>query len=174
MKNEVTLKLKKENLKKQQGFTLVELLIYIGLLMVMLLIFTEILTTIIESQIRSTNTSNVADDGRYIYSRLIYDVGRAEAIIDPSYFGSTSAKLELKIDGNVATYSATNGTLELTDTTGTRSLSGYGTRITDLLFTKVGSSSAHETVRLNFTITGNVDKEGVVDIQDFQTTVGLR
>lgn len=174
MGNRSNLKLKTDKLKRQQGFTLVELLIYIGLLMVMLLIFTEILTTIIENQIRSTNTSNVADDGRYIYSRLIYDVGRAEGIIDPSFFGSTSAKLELQIDGNISTYSASNGILELVDSNGTHSLNGYGTKITNLLFTKVGSSNAHETVRLNFTIEGNVEKEGIIDIQNFQTTVGLR
>ncbi len=69
--------------KKQTGFTLVELLIYMGLLTIMVLIFTDIFTSIIDNQLGSENTSNVADDGRYIYSRFIYDVNRADSIVSP-------------------------------------------------------------------------------------------
>ncbi len=160
--------------KKQGGFTLVELLIYMGLLTVLVLIFTDIFTTIIDNQLGSKNTSNVADDGRYIYSRFIYDVGRASQVTEPSVFGSTSATMKLVIGGQNYTYSLTNNNIVVTDPTGSYVLNGEGSSVSNLLFTKVGSPSAKDTVRINFTVSGNVTTRGISDQQIFQTTAGLR
>ena len=166
------------NLRRQQtsnkGFTLVELLIYMGLLTVMVLIFTEIFISITDTLLGSQNTSNVADDGRYIYSRFIYDVNRADSIASPSAFGSSSASMTLVINGVSNTYSATDGSLMVTNPSGSYKLNGHGSTVTDLLFTKVGTASAKDTVRMNFTINGLINSRGIVDSQVFQTTAGLR
>lgn len=165
----------KKNLKKtSKGFTLVELIIYMGLLTVMVLIFTDIFTTIMDNQLGSENTSSVADDGRYIYSRFIYDVNRADSIMTPSEFGSSSASLVLIINGINTTYSASNGSLLVTTPTTSTQLNGFGTSISSLLFTKVGTPSAEDTVQINFTIDGNISTRGISDSQVFQTTAGLR
>lgn len=157
-----------------RGFTMIELLIYMGLLVILILIFTDIFVSIIDNQMGSRNTSNVANDGRYIYSRFIYDVGRAEQIIEPSTFGSTSANLKLLINSEEVTYSILNGDLLITDTVGDHKLNGYGSQVSSILFTKVGTDSAKNTVRLNFTISGLINVRGISDTQIFQTTAGLR
>lgn len=157
-----------------KGFTLVELLIYMGLLTIMVLIFTDIFTSIIDNQLGSENTSNVADDGRYIYSRFIYDVNRADSIVSPGDFGSSSASLVLVINGVTTTYAATNGSILVTTPASSAVLNGYGTSISSLLFTKVGTPSAADTVRINFTIDGKISTRGISDTQMFQTTAGLR
>ena len=157
------------------GFTLVELIIYMGLLMIMILIFTQIFASIIDNQLGSRNTSNTADDGRYIYSRFIYDVSRAQSITQPSVFGSSSATLTMVIGGSNYTYSLDNSNkLILTDAFGSESLNGEGSSVSALLFTKVGTSSAKPTIQMKFTIKGAVIRSGIVDQQDFQTTAGLR
>lgn len=161
-------------LKKQRGFTLVELLIYMGLLAVLILIFTDIFTAIIDNQLGSKNTSNVADDGRYLYSRFIYDVERATQVTEPADFGSSSAALTLVINGQNYKYSLQNNNLLITDPAGSYVLNGEGSSVSNLLFTKVGSSSAKDTVRINFTIVGNITTRGISDQQTFQTTAGLR
>lgn len=158
----------------QTGFTLVELLIYMGLLTILVLVFTEIFISIIDNQLGSKNTSNVADDGRYVYSRFIYDVERASQVTEPSDFGSTSATMRLVIDGQNYTYSLTDNNLVVTDLTGSHVLNGEGSSISNLLFTKVGSPSAKDTIRINFTISGNITTRGISDQQTFQTTAGLR
>lgn len=159
---------------KQAGFTLVELLIYMGLLTVLILIFTEIFTAIIDNQLSSKNTSNVADDGRYIYSRFIYDVERAASVSAPTTFGSSSATLQLLINSQNYTYSLQNNNLVVTDPSGSYALNGEGSTVSNLLFTKVGTSSAKDTIRINFTIAGIVTTRGISDQQTFQTTAGLR
>ena len=162
------------NATAKAGFTLVELLIYMGLLAVLVLVFTEIFMAIIDNQLGSKNTSNVADDGRYVYSRFIYDVERASQVTQPADFGSSSATLTLIIEGQNYTYSLSNNNLLVTDPSGSYVLNGEGSSISNLLFTKVGSPSAKDTVRINFTIVGNVTTRGISDQQTFQTTAGLR
>lgn len=157
-----------------KGFTLVELIIYMGLLTVLVLIFTEIFTSIIDNQLSSKNTSNVADDGRYIYSRFIYDVGRAAEVVEPANFGDTSSTMRLVVEGQNYTYSLQNNNLVVADPTGSYALNGEGSSISNLLFTKVGNPNAKDTVRINFTISGKVTTRGISDQQIFQTTAGLR
>lgn len=164
---------KSYTLTPQKGFTVIELIIYMGLLMMLILIFSEIFASITDLQLSSRNTSNIADDGRYIYSRFINDVNRATSIIEPSPAGSTSGTLRLIINGDSYSYSVSNGTLSITDPTGTYALNGYGTQITGIAFTRIGTGSA-STVRINFTVNGTVTKEGLDDQQVFQTTAGLR
>ena len=159
---------------KSKGFTLVELIIYMGLLTILILIFTDIFVSIIDNQLGSKNTSNVADDGRYVYSRFIYDVGRAQQITEPQGYGSTSANLKLIIGGQEVTYSLINGNLLVTNPAGSYQLNGYGSSVSALLFTKVGTDSAKNTVRLNFTISGDITIRGLDEQQIFQTTAGLR
>lgn len=164
----------KTHAKKQRGFTLVELLIYMGLLVIMILIFTDIFTSIIDNQLRSGNTSSVADDGRYIYTRFIYDVGRAQSVTNPVSYGSSSASLTLAIGTQNYTYALDNGNLVVTDATGSYTLNSYGSTVSDLLFTKVGTTGARNTVKLSFTVNGKITTRGIQDTQQFQTTAGLR
>ena len=159
---------------KSDGFTLVELIIYMGLLSVLIVVFTDIFTSIIDNQLRSTNTSNVADDARYIYTRFIYDVSRAQSVAQPSSFGSSSAAMTLVIGGQNYTYSLLNNNLIVTNPTGAYALNGYGSSVSGLLFTKVGTSSAKSTVRINFAVKGIVTTRGISNQQIFQTTAGLR
>ena len=168
------LQTKNNKLQTERGFTLVELIIYMGLLTMMTLIFTDIFMSIIDNQLSSKNASSVADDGRYIYSRFIYDVRRAQSITAPTSFGSSSANMTLVINGQNYTYALSNNNLIITDPTGTQSLNGEGTSLSSLLFTKVGTSSANSTVRINFRIKGLVINRGILDQEDFQTTAGLR
>lgn len=157
------------------GFTLVELIIYMGILSVLILTFTDIFASIIDNQLGSQDTSNVSIDGRFIYSRFIYDVNRAQSVADPTPAGSTSANLNLVINGQNYVYSLDpNNNLVLTSPDGSFSLNGEGTTVSGLLFTNVGTTSAKNTVRLNFTITGTIKTHGAIQREDFQTTAGLR
>lgn len=157
-----------------RGFTLVELLIYMGLLTVLILIFTDIFTSIIDNQLSSRNTSSVADDGRYIYSRFIYDVAHASAITQPALPGSSSSQLTFTKGGQNYTYSLVNGNLLITDQATASALNSSGSSVSGLLFTRVGTTSAKTTVRINFTVTGLITSRGILDTQSFQTTAGLR
>lgn len=161
-------------LTEKKGFTLVELIIYMGLLTVLILVFTQIFTSILDNQSSSQSTSRVAEDGRYIYSRFIYDVNRAQSISIPAALGSSSANLVLTINSAQYTYSTNSGNLTVTDPTGTYALNGFGTTISNVNFQRIGNAGGKHTIQMNFTVTSNMGLHGAFENKSFQTTAGLR
>lgn len=157
------------------GFSLVELIVYMGILSALLVVFTDIFTSILDNELSSQRTSSVAQDGRYIYSRLIYDINRAQGIVLPANLGDTSVSLQAVIAGKLYTYALSNGNLTITDDTGTSyMLNSYDTTISGLQFTRLGNATGKHTFRINFDVTGKILMHGTTEVKSFQTTAGLR
>jgi type II secretory pathway pseudopilin PulG len=162
--------------KKLNGFTLIELLMASGILMVLIGVFTSILTSIIDVQLDSNATSGVDQDGRYIIARLIYDMQRASDIVSPSTpSASTSSTLTIKIDAtdNVYTLSS-NGNLELNNNLGMNLLNSYTTRIENLTFQRIGRGDLSDTIQVKFRIISRITESSGNESRDFQTTLGLQ
>lgn len=64
----------------RQGFTIIELLLYMGLLAVFLLVMTDIWVSAMEALTRTESVAAITTDGRYILARLAYDVGQTGTI----------------------------------------------------------------------------------------------
>jgi len=137
-------------MKKQRGFSLVELLIYFGLLAILLAIMTGIFGGITDVQLSSEATGAVEEDSRYIYTRLAYDIGRATSVVSVS-----TNELILLIDNAATTYRIFNNNLVL----GADPLNSVGTQISNLSFQRLGNS-----IQIIFTITSTTK-----DVRGFQT-----
>jgi len=173
-------KMKIRNLKLEirnsaKGFTLIELLIYIGLLSIFLVVLSQIFGSVLDAQLESQSTSAVHRDGRFILSKLTYDVHRANSIVLPASLGASSTSLQLDISG-INTYSLNNGNLELTNSLGTNNLNSADTTVSNLNFTRIGNSvaNAKNTVRITYTITSKIVRPKGLETKDFQTTIGIR
>jgi type II secretory pathway pseudopilin PulG len=165
---------KVENLRA--GFTLVELLVYMGLLSIVLVAMTTIFTTIIDTQLNAQTTSYVSQDGRYIYSRFIHDINNATSVQAPAGLGSTSASLVLTKDGTQVTYALSGNNLVMTDNTGSYTMNSFGTTISHVSFKRVGNTgiiNPKDTFQISFTVSGN-RPDSSPEVKDFQTTAGLR
>jgi len=156
------------------GFTLVELLLYMGLLSIILVVFTNIFTAIIDMQLGAQSTSNVSQDGRYTYSRLIYDINTADTVLEPASLGSTSAILRLTKNSQEYSYSLVSDNLVMTDATSAAALNGFNTKLSNLSFQRIGNVNGKHTFRINFTITSRSQLDGTPETKIFQTTAGLR
>jgi type II secretory pathway pseudopilin PulG len=163
-----------KSLKTTEGFTLVEMLLYMGLLSMLLLIFTNIFTAILDTQLSSTATGSVAQDGRFIYSRFIYDINQATAVTTPANLGDTTNILVLQNNGITYQYQLINGNLEIDDGTTSAQLNSFDTSVSNLQFKKIGNVGGRPTVQLDFTITTKINGHGTAESKNFQTTAGLR
>ena len=165
-----------KNIKKlKKGFTLVELIIYFSILSVFILILTDILVSVIDAQLSTQSTSAVAQDGRYIYARITYDINRAQSVSVPANLGDTSNSLVLNISGTTYTYTLNGESLQITDPTGTYSLTGSDTKLSNLQFKRIGNVNGKHTFQFTFTVTGTIPLPGGrIDSEAFQTTAGLR
>lgn len=155
----------------RQGFSLVEMILYIGLLAVILTAITSIFLLIIDLQLETESFSGVASDGQYVLSRLKYDLSQGKTINSPD-LGGSAGSLTVHIDGQSYRYSLQNDNL-LASPGG--QLNSYQTKISDLLFTHLGNGTGDEdTVRINFTVTSRTTRRSGAEAESFQTTVGLR
>lgn len=145
-----------------------------GLFSMLVVVITDILVTTINIQLRTESTTSVATDGRYIYSRFIYDINRAETVVQPQNLGDSASTLQFTADSNNFTYGLNNGNLTITDVNGTYQLNSFDSSISDLTFQRIGNAEGKHTFRINFTVTGKTKSENQTEVKKFQTTAGLR
>lgn len=147
-----------------------ELVLYMGLLLILLAILSQLFTASIESQLASQSFSYVQQDGRFILNRMTYDIQNATAVATPSTLGSSTSTLQMTVNGATSTYSLTGQNLLLN---GVR-LNGFNTAISNLSFQKLGNVGGKPTIKLSFTVTSLVLKNGSPEVKNYQTTVGLK
>jgi hypothetical protein len=160
--------------KRQSGFTIVELLVYSGILVIFLYVLTNIFTAILDMQLTSETASAVIQDSQYILSRFSYDIGRASAITTPATLGSQSSALILTIGSESYTYALTNGNLLLTVASTSAALNSFGTTVSNVSFRRYGNTNGKHSVRIGFTLTSTTQRTDGSQTQDFQTTIGLK
>src|SRR4030043_559602 len=158
-------------MKKDRGFTLVELLIYSGLLIMLLGMLTRMFTGITDVQLESVATGAVEEDARYIYSRLSYDVSRATSVVTPSNLGDQTNSLTLLVDSIVTTYAISNNNLLLTNNQGANQLNSVGTTISNLSFRRLGNVGGKDSIQMTFTITSTTEQVSGPDTKDMETTI---
>lgn len=159
-------------MQKQKGFTLVELLIYMGLLSILVGILSTIFVSIIDVQLNSRATSNVEQDGRFILARLTHDIQSASSIVSPNAAGGSGNSLQIHVDSTNYTYSLNNGNLQVTSGSEVNNLNGVNTRVSGLTFLRVGDGDNDDTVRINFTVSSTTSGPNT-ESRSYQTTLGL-
>ena len=162
----------------QKGFTLVELLIYMGLLVILLSVLTSIFVSSLNVQRESEANSAVEQDANYILSKLAFDIHRAQSITIPATLGGTSTtNFQIVVSGINYTYSIdADNNLVLQEGLGANNnLNGYGTSISNLSVTRLGNAGKIEdTLDISFTITGRTRKNTGYETKNFQTNLALR
>lgn len=153
---------------------MVEMLMVMGIMGILIVILSQVFSSILTMKLRSEATSAVAQDSRYILSRLSYDVARASAITAPST-GSGGSTLTLTIAGVSYTYALSGTTLTLS-VGGAQpvAMSSVGTKITALNFVHLDQGNK-KSVTITITIAPtNAQPGGVTLARQLTTTVATR
>ncbi len=145
-----------------------------GLLAILLVVFTDILISVLDVQTSTESTSSVAQDSRFIYTRFIYDINNAQGVTLPTNLGDLSNSLQFTNGGVTYTYALGSGNLLLTDPNGSQQLNSYDTTVSDLEFTRIGNINGKHTFRINFTVSSKIPLHGNTETKTIQTTAGLR
>lgn len=160
--------------KRQVGFTLVELLIYMGLLSAVLIVIANILVVALDDRLESETGSSVLSDGRFMLARLMYDVGRTENIVLPSLLGDETSSLQIVVGGINYIYAVNNGNLVLTNGVDSDQLNSIETTVSNLTFKRLGNLGGKNTVQIRFDVVSKALRRYGQEIKNFQTTVGTR
>jgi len=155
----------------KRGFTQIELLLSMGLLMILIGTLTTVFGQILDVQLESKAISGVDQNGRYIFSRLAYDIQSADNIVLPENPGDTSNSLQISKDSVSYIYSLNNGNLILTTGIENDNINNESADISDLSFTRIGNGDENDTIQASFTITSKVKQAQGNNQKNFQTTL---
>lgn len=163
---------------KNQGFTLVELLLYMGIFSILIIVLLQMFFSIFDSQIDSQSSSSIITDGQFILNRFKYDVENAKSIVVPPAPGSSGTSAQLVINNKSYSYSLINGNVILTNSTSGTSdqLNSVNTTASNLNFLRLSDTKGKniDTLTISVTLTSNIVKNGVPTTENFKTTVGVR
>lgn len=166
--------MKKIKKSKESGFSLIELLLYMGLFSIFLITLTQIFSSALELKLESESTSTVQQDSRYILERLSYDINRADSITTPAAIGTQGQLLSLVISGQTYSYTLNGNNFTLTNPSGTFQLNGFNTRVTNLSFLRVGNSGGKNSIQISYTINSLTIQNKGTETKTIQTTLGIR
>lgn len=168
----------KKLLTLQKGFTITELILYMGLLVILIVILARLFSSILDVQLESQSMSSVDLDGKYIISKLIYDMHSMQTgapsndtIVTPQSPGLSGSTLTFKVNSVDHTYTLNNGNMSLTNNYGSNNLNSLDTTISDLQFTRIGSGTSRDTIRVSFTLTSKITKDSGPETRTFRTTI---
>lgn len=159
----------------KKSFTIVEFLLYIGILSIILLVFLDLFVSLTRMRTENESTSNIQQDSSYLINKFIYDIHQAKTVSNPLHPPSQSNVLNLVVNGtsySYATDSAEN--LIMSDGTNSYQLNGYDTTVPAILFTRLGQDDIHDVIKINFTVTSRVNNPAGYESQTYETIVGLR
>lgn len=158
-----------------RGFTIVELLLYLGILSIFLGVLTQILHSSLDVQLESAGASSADLVSAFLISRFNYDIHRATSITTPAAAGQSDSILVLTIGGVSYTYQVSNSRLTLINNLGVDFLSDSTISVSDFLVTRLGAGSPTETVRVSYTLTSTTaTTSGQPQSRSVLFTVGTR
>lgn len=149
---------------------MVEMLMVMGIMSILVVILSQVFGSILTMKLRSQATTAVAQDSRYVITRLAYDVSRASDITSAS--GGT---LNLSISGVSHLYSLQGTTLMVSvGGAANQALTGVGTKINALSFTRT-DLSGHKAFQISLNIAPTVIQPGgALGARQLTTTLALR
>lgn len=164
----------KQKYKSDSGFSLVELLLYMGLSMILLVIISGLFISVLNIRNESTKTSSLEREGRYVLARLSYDIYSAQDIIEPALIGETSTTLQLIKNSELFTYRIIDDKLYLIDASGSHLLSGEGVNVTSFNITRLGNDGGKNAVEILLTTQSQNVSEGKTESRDYQAVLAIR
>jgi Tfp pilus assembly protein PilW len=158
----------------QRGFTIVELLIYMGLMSIFLTVLLGIFTAALKTKLASQSTSAISQDSRYILSKLSYDANNADSIASPT-LGVTSDSLQIITSGITSTYAINGGNLIKTTGGVSANLNGIDTLLDSISFKNIGNPGGKPTIQVVYTVRSKIIIQGGgTETQTINTTIGTR
>lgn len=156
------------HLKTQQGFTLIELVIYMGLMSIVVGLFAGILVTIVRIQTQQTSTRQVISELNFVMNTIARDIRDSSSL--------SVATNTLTIGTSVATTNPTIISIEsgaITKKEGSQATSTLTTNrvvADELTFTELVSGS-NQAVQMVLTFSFNTENPAQDYTQTLQTTV---
>lgn len=141
--------------KNGGGFTLIEFIIYIGLVVVILVLMAGFLWNIVFGDIKETSYQEVQQNGRFVLTKMTQEIKKATGINNPSPGNSDNILSLSMADANLdpTIFDVSEGILRITQgTTGPYELTSDRVNVSNIQFTNLSYENTPGTVRIEIEI----------------------
>ena len=158
------------------GFTLIEFLIYVGIVATILVVMSGFFWNIIFGNIKETSYQEVQQNGRFALTKITQEIKKAIGINSPlPGFSSNTLSLAMA-DASSTIFDLVDGRLRITQgSQGPFELTSDQVRVSNLLFTNLSYPNTPGTIRIEMTIE-HLNPSGRMEYQasiELKTTVSL-
>lgn len=163
-------------MKKQAGFTLIELILYIAIVTFVLVALTNYALSVMSTGAKSSTEQEIFSAGRYVSERIKYEIRNASGI---NSVAATSISLSNTDSAKNPTVIALNSG-QITVKYGTSTalpINSANTSVNSLVFTNFSSGdNKTKNIRYVFTIAGNFgsNRQEYVDSTTIENTAEVR
>jgi type II secretory pathway pseudopilin PulG len=168
----------KSNFKEKKGFTLIEMLLYIAILVFLLIVIINLLFNIVRSQKNFASSRSIENSSGFALERLAREIKEADSVnTGSSVFNSSPGTLTLNstdINGTARTvqFYISSSTLHIKENGVDKGpLTQSDTRITNLVFYNLVTTNS-KAIKTNFTIESGTSSSYRTD--SFYLTAVLR
>ena len=146
------------NLQPTKAFTLIELVLYVGISSVMLLIISVFLSTLLESRVKNQTIAEVEQQGLQTVQIITQTLRNADSILSPAQ-GASAPSLSLNTytgANNPTVFDLASGTLRIAEgASAAVTLTNSRVTASGLNFYNLSRSATPGTIQMQFTITLN-------------------
>ncbi len=143
-------------LHRQNGFTLIEMVLYVGMMAVIMLGMVEFVFVMMQTRVKNEVMSEVESQGLMVMESIIYTIQNGEGINSPSAGGS-GASLSLDVQGaadDPTVYDLSSDTIRVEVASG-GAIDMTSSRVvaSGLSFTNASTTGSAGSVQITFTLT---------------------
>lgn len=148
------------NLRPRKGFTVIEMLLYIGLSAFVIVILLQVVLDVLDNRTDTTESIDLQQEARFAVQRVMTEGTRAESVaIEASDFGVVNGTLQLEMSEsaiNPTVFSMLDGTLAVTQGAGSlQALTSDNVVVQSFFLTDASNeSSGVQSIRVGIRIAG--------------------
>jgi len=161
------------NTYHKSGSTLIELLVYMGLLGIFLVTITKVFTGILGARLEVSAYGSVANDSRYVTRRLGYDIQRASNIIQPISYGVGSSLFVVTTPEGQITYSQIGSNLILGRAGNTYRLNTDGVEVRSFVVTKTRKGT-HDALNIQLVLDSTTQTDSQLKTRSLDLVYAIR
>jgi Tfp pilus assembly protein PilW len=142
---------------KARGFTLIEMVIYIGIAIVMLLLITTLYLALVHARQKQQAIADVEGQGLAAMSLITQDIRNAQSITTPIFGGTSTTTVKFATyatSTNPTSFSVASSTLLITEgTTSPVALTNSQVFVSNISFRNLAYSGTYGSIQVQFTLT---------------------
>jgi type II secretory pathway component PulJ len=159
----------------QNGYSLMELVVYIALFAMLSIVMTRSLITVMRTYASAKTYRTLQTNGELVMERVAREIREATTITSATYDSSPGALALSGIDStsavHTASFSVSSGVIQINDNGTTTALSTSDVTVSSLIFRHMTTAGGGHAIKIELTLTTN---RGNIASASFYDTIFLR